>query len=244
MCYNSIMKKEMKGLKQIKRKVAVFDIDGTIFRSSLLIEVTETLIKEKVFPENTKEIYKQALRRWNDREGEYGDYIDAVVKVFIQNIKGVDFTVFTKVVEKTITENNNKVYTYTRDLIKELKKKNYYILAISHSPQILVENFCRKFGFDKTYGRILEVGADNQLTGVTLYEDLISDKSKVLTRAVEKENLTLVRSTGVGDTESDIVLLKMVERPICFNPNKKLYTHAKKNGWKVVVERKDMIYQI
>lgn len=238
------MKKGMSENRKIKRKVAVFDIDGTIFRSSLLIEVTEALINQRVFPKNTREIYKPALKKWNDREGEYGDYIDAVVKAFMQNIKGLDAKVFSKIAEKVISENNNKVYTYTRDLIKELKKKNYFILAISHSPQILVENFCRKYGFDKTYGRIYEVGMDNKFTGVTLFEEFISDKSQVLLRAVEKEGLTLKGSVGVGDTESDIVLLKMVEKPICFNPNKNLYTFAKRKGWKVVVERKDMIYNI
>ncbi|MFH1246519.1 MAG: hypothetical protein V1489_01955, partial [Candidatus Liptonbacteria bacterium] len=48
---------------------------------------------------------------------------------------------------------------------------------------------------------------------------------------------------GVGDTESDVSFLKMVERPICFNPNKELYAKAKKRGWRVVVERKDVVYE-
>ena len=38
--------------------------------------------------------------------------------------------------------------------------------------------------------------------------------------------------------------LEMVENPICFNPNEKLYTEAKRQGWKVVVERKDVIYEL
>jgi phosphoserine phosphatase len=36
----------------------------------------------------------------------------------------------------------------------------------------------------------------------------------------------------------------MVETPICFNPNKKLYEYAKRSGWKIVVERKDVIYDL
>jgi ABC-type microcin C transport system permease subunit YejB len=37
------MKKEVKKTKVAKQKVAVFDIDGTIFRSSLLIETVTSL---------------------------------------------------------------------------------------------------------------------------------------------------------------------------------------------------------
>lgn len=48
----------------------------------------------------------------------------------------------------------------------------------------------------------------------------------------------------MGDSEGDISFLKMVERPICFNPNRKLYEYAKKRGWEVIVERKDVIYKL
>jgi phosphoserine phosphatase len=77
-----------------------------------------------------------------------------------------------------------------------------------------------------------------------LFTDIMLDKEKVLLRAVKKENLTLRGSIGVGDTESDAAFLKLVERPICFNPNGKLYRIAKRSGWKVVVERKDVTYSL
>ena len=48
----------------------------------------------------------------------------------------------------------------------------------------------------------------------------------------------------MGDTESDIAFLKMVENPSSFNPNLKLYQYAKRVGWKMVVERKDVVYSI
>jgi len=36
----------------------------------------------------------------------------------------------------------------------------------------------------------------------------------------------------------------MVEKPICFNPNQKLHQYAKRAGWEIVVERKDVIYHL
>jgi len=36
----------------------------------------------------------------------------------------------------------------------------------------------------------------------------------------------------------------MVKRLICFRPNKALYIYAKKVGWEIVVERKDVVYKI
>jgi len=225
------------------KKLAIFDIDGTIFRSSLLIELVEALIREKIFRPNVFKIYEKAKEKWLDRKGEYDDYIVAVVEAFKKNLNGVDYDVFSKVAKKVVFLNKDRVYRFTRDLIKKLKQKKYYLLAVSNSPQTVVKEFCRNLGFDKVYGRLYGVDKNNEFSGEILFIDLISDKAKILKRAVEKENLTLKGSIGVGDTESDIRFLKLVDNPICFNPNKKLFNYAKKKKWSIVVERKNVIYK-
>lgn len=229
-------------MKKSKR-IAVFDIDGTIFRSSLLIELVNVLIQEGLFSQNVKNIYTKAYKKWSNREGSYEDYINAVVKAFEKNIQGCNYQTFKKIAKKVVSNNRDRVYRYTRDLFKDLKKKNYYLLAISHSPKEIVQDFAKEWGFDSFYGRVYETH-NNKFTGKALHLDLISNKSKMLKYAIEKENLSLSGSIGVGDSESDIPLLKLVESPICFNPNQKLYTTAKRSGWEVVVERKDVIYKI
>jgi HAD superfamily phosphoserine phosphatase-like hydrolase len=137
-----------------------------------------------------------------------------------------------------------RVYRYSRDLLKELKARDYYLLAVSHSPKTILDFFCPRLGFDKVYGVIYEIGPEDRLTGLVADEHIIFNKANTLKRAVEKENLTLNHSIGVGDSESDVPFLELVAKPICFNPSSKLYRHAKRNKWNVVVERKDVIYEV
>ncbi len=226
-----------------KQKVAVFDIDGTVFRSSLLIELVETLIKNGVFPSNACEEYSKECEQWLNRKDSYDKYINAVIRAFDKNIKGMREEDLESAVKKIILSRRNRLYRYTKNLIADLKEKNYYLLAISHSPMYIVGRFARKLGFDKVYGLLLETDIKKHLTGEHIHKDLILDKAKILERAVEKENLTLKGSVGVGDTESDISFLKMVAHPICFNPNSVLYKTAKRKKWQIVVERKDVIYK-
>jgi len=226
------------------KKVAIFDIDGTVFRSSLLIELTDALIQEGIFNSKVSKLYAEAAENWLNRKGPYEEYIEAVIKAFGQNIRGVRYNEFSKIAKKVVAFHRNRIYRYSRDIIKTLKKKKYYLLAISHSPQKVVKEFCKKMGFDKVYGHIYEIDRQKRFTGQVLYAELISDKAEILKRAIEKEKLTLRGSVGVGDTESDIAFLKMVENPICFNPNQKLYQYAKRAGWKIIVERKDVIYHL
>lgn len=226
------------------RKTAVFDVDGTIFRSSLLISLVERLIQNGVFPKNAERVYDRARTRWLDREGDYDEYIQAVINAFQKHLKSIHYSVLADAAEEVVDVQERHVYRYTRDLLAELKKKGYFLLAVSHSPKTILDKFCPRLGFDKVYGSIYEIGPQECFTGGITDAHLIYNKANILKRAVEKENLTLENSIGVGDTESDISFLEMVEKPICFNPNQKLYRYAKRMGWKVVVERKDVVYEL
>ncbi len=227
-----------------KRKVAIFDVDGTIFRSSLFIELAEAMIEEGYFPADMRDDYALRYRRWLDRKGSYEEYLEGVIKSFMKNLKGVRYADFADVAKTVVSLEKDRVYRYTRDLIKELKKKDYFLLAVSQSPKTVLDLFCKRLGFDKVYGRIYELGPQNKFTGQIVDLHLIANKANILRRAVEKENLTLKGSVAVGDTEGDIPILEMVEKAICFNPNAALYRYAKLQKWKVVVERKDVTYEI
>ena len=226
------------------RKVAIFDIDGTIFRSSLTIELVNRLVEEDVFPKSAAAEFTREKLAWLDRKGHYEDYVAGVIRAFHRNIKGVEYKEFTRVAEEVVAEQKDRVYRFTRDLIKNLKKRGYYLLAISHSPKSILDHFCKRVGFNKVYGMLFETGPSDKFTGKVIDEHLIMNKAVTLKRAVAREGLTLKGSVGVGDTESDIPFLELVETPICFNPNAKLYAHAKRNHWRVVVERKDVVYEI
>lgn len=234
----------MKDSSKPLRKVAIFDIDGTIFRSALLIELVEVLIELGLFPVTVRADYEKEKVRWLDRKGDYESYIMAVVGVFMKNIKGMPYSEFLRASVLVVARYRHRTYKFTEDLIKELKKEGYFLLAISQSPKGTLDLFCKDVGFDKTYGRLYETGPMDCFTGKVVDEHLIANKAAIVRRACEKGGLTLEGSVGVGDTEGDISFLELVERPICFNPNLKLYRHAKLMQWETVVERKDVVYEM
>lgn len=226
-----------------KQKFAVFDIDGTLFRSSLLIELVEQLINEGFLPAKTRKIFDEEYNLWLDRKGSYSDYIGRVVEAYVSNIRGLRLEDVQGVAERILLFHHNRIYRYTRDLIKKLQN-DHFMIAISHSPYHIVEPFARKWGFQKVYAQYFEVDESERFTGRVEFLDFIMRKDKVLERAIEKENLTLRGSVGVGDSAADASFLKIVQKPIAFNPSNGLYKIAKRNGWRIVVERKDVIYTI
>ncbi len=229
----------------MQKPVAFFDVDGTLFRSSLLIELVEELVREGIFPSDAQTGYARSHAAWLAREGAYDAYIDAVIQTFLTHIKGVHYGQLADIGRRVVALKSKRVYTFTRDYVQELKADGYIVIAISQSPKTVLDEFCRQYGFDKVYGRMYEIGPSDCFTGEVTDEHLISNKANIVNRVFERHlELTREGSIAVGDTDGDIPLLESVDRPICFNPNRALLDHAKSQGWEVVVERKDVIYKL
>jgi len=243
MSYNFDMQK--RGQKNRELKLAVFDIDGTVFRSSLLIELIDGLIEAGIFPEKAKKEIEKEHMAWLDRTGTYPSYINRVVKIYFKYIGGCKEKDVSAVARKMLAVKKNRVYRFTRDLIKYLRKQKYFVLALSASPDFLVQVFAKSIGFSQGLGSVYEI-KDGILTGKILNEKQILNKEEYLKDFLQKNSidLALKYSIGVGDTENDIPFLKMVKDPIAFNPNRGLAEYAEKMNWKIVVERKDVIYKI
>lgn len=227
-----------------KRKLAVFDIDGTIFRSSLARSLFYKLIEAGIFPKRALTEVQPEYEAWVNRLGHYDDYINKLVVVFQKYIKGVEQKKLRALSKKVVAEEKMRIYRFTRDLIRELKKKNYFIVAISGSPWEIVRWYNRFLRFNKTYGSVLEVDARGRYTGKLQYAYSVFEKDLLVKHVVKKYGVTLTGSVGVGDTESDISMLELVDRPIAFNPSNGLYKVARKRGWEIRIERKDVIYKL
>lgn len=225
----------------MSKPIAVFDIDGTIFRNSLLIELHWKMVRRGLIPRAALAKLDTFYWAWVKRQGTYEDYLQEVIKNFSESIKGKTLREVDSAAKRVVEVQSDIVYRYTRDLIKKLSK-THTLVAISGSPSIVVEAFVKRWNFDLFLATEYEV-IDKEFTGkITVIHS--EDKKKALAGLVAEKGFSLKGSVGVGDTESDIGIFEMVEEPICFNPTAKLVKTARERGWKIVVERKDAIYQI
>ena len=224
-------------------KLAVFDIDGTIFRSSLVIELSHALVDAGIFPKSARrEIAKEYLA-WLDRKGTYEAYINKVVKIYIKYIAGKYFNRVNQVAQRVIKYQKDRVYRFTRDLIKRLKNDKYILVAISGSPSYIVAQYAKTIGFDLFFGTELEVKA-GKFTGKVISLDSAFNKAKIVREVAKNYQIDLKKSIAVGDTEGDVPMLSLVGQPIAFNPNLQLVKVAKRKRWRVVAERKDVLFDI
>jgi HAD superfamily hydrolase (TIGR01490 family) len=227
-----------------KRPFAAFDIDGTVIRWQLYHALADDLARHGQFDPKQFEQVRHARMQWKKRTHatSFREYELALVTLFETVISEISVEDLLAACHRVMDEYKDQVYTYTRDLILELKAKNYLLFAISGSQQEIVKLLADYYGFDDFGGTIYEV-KDGRFTGERTI--LRSERKPVsLQQMIEKHGASTDGSVAVGDSDSDIPLLAAVEQPIAFNPSKELFEHARAQAWPVVIERKNMIYRL
>lgn len=228
-----------------KRKFAVFDIDGTLFRSHLFWEVALDLARqEKLHPKLNTHILK-LHEDWRKRSTAtaFETFDETSITALKDLLADLNPLEYDEQLKKTLTPLLDYVNTYPKKLMEKLRGEDYALLAISGSRMEEVNLFAEYHKFDDWVGQIFHRTADGtRYTGEVT--PTFKDKHLTLEKMVKKHDLTYEHSYAVGDTAGDISLLEVVEHPIAYNPNRTLLDAAQKNGWKIVVERKSIAYTL
>lgn len=229
----------------MKRKFAVFDIDGTFYRGSLYLDVVEHLVAKDMLDSDRVALHKAEEKRWKSRRHKdmYNAYLDATVDTVVHSMSMLTTEHVEQAAASVVAERKEHVYRYTRDLIASLKQEGYFLIAISGSQHEVVSLFIDHYGFDAYTSTEWHRTPDGKkYTGDATIRK--NNKEQYLKEMIKAYDLTLEGSIAVGDSAGDISMLDFVENPIAFNPEETLFDTAKEKNWKIVVERKNVIYTL
>ena len=228
---------------------AFFDIDGTIYRNSLLTEHFKKMIKyELIDPLAYEEKVKETFKLWNERKGDYDKYLLSLTESYVNAMIGISEKDNDFVSDQVLNLSGNRVYRYTRERIKWHKEQGHKVIFISGSPDFLVKRMANKWDADDYQGSIYHT-KDGRFSGEISPMWDSRNKIKSLNRFCEKYNLDLEKSYAYGDTSGDYSMLKSVGNPIAINPSKEFLEKLRENQEiskkiQVIIERKDVIYKV
>lgn len=234
----------------MKEIVAFFDIDGTLFRNSLMIEHFKKLIKYEVIdPSIWHTEVKTVYDEWEKRYGDFEQYLEVLANVYIEELKGVNKSYIEFIASQVINVNGDMVYKYSRDRIEWHKNQGHKVFFISGSPDFLVSRMAEKYGATEYRGTVYLVDDDNNFTGeiIKMWDSI--NKQKTLDELLDKYHIDLENSYAYGDTPGDLSMLRMVGNPIAINPNKELLLKIRSDerlskDTDIIIERKNVIYKL
>ncbi|TLN09740.1 HAD-IB family hydrolase [bacterium] len=230
------------------KKAAFFDIDGTLYRDSLMIEHFKKLLKYEVLDQSLWHTHvKQTYENWHKRRGNYDDYMLELAAIYIESLKGMEKSKMEFVTNQVIDLQGDKVYMYTRSRIQWHLDNGYQVFFISGSPDYLVKRMAKRYGVTDCIGSHYLVDGEDRYTGEVLQMWGSDSKLQAMKRFTEQYGIDLENSYAYGDTNGDMSMFQLVGHPVAINPTRELLTNLKADPrlsriTDVVVERKDVIY--
>lgn len=221
----------------MSRKFAVFDIDGTIFHWQFFHELFDELVEEHVIDTKIAAPVLESRKKWRQAVLSWREYERQLVEALNEGIIGIDKSLLDEISDRIVNVKGKILYHYTRELLKKLQSDGYITIVISGSQQSLVERFADAYDIDIAVGLDYEF-SDDKL--IAIKREVYGQKDLLLKQTVSDHHLQWEDSYAVGDTAGDADMLKLVDNPIAFNPDERLLSIAKENGWKIVVERKSI----
>lgn len=232
-----------------KKIAAFFDIDGTIFRDSLMIahfrKMREFGIINDYFWSNKVDFSEE---KWMKRRLQYDDFLNDISKAYVESLHGVDIAEIEFTAKHTIRSRADEVYLFTRERIKYHRDNGHLVVFISGSPDFLVSQMAKIWKADLHFGSKY-VFEDNEFTGKI--EPMWDSKSKLrkIEELTKEYDIDLENSFAYGDTNGDFTMLKSVGNPFAINPAKELLENIAKDEElakkaNIIVERKDVIYNL
>ena len=229
---------------------ALFDIDGTLYREGLISEIFKKLVKYEIIDsEKWYKDVKPEYVKWDKRQGNYDNYLLKMADIYLEAVKGLHVSQIEFIANKVVEQKGDRVYTYTRDMIRWHKNMGHKVITISGSPVELVKAMAHRHGFHDYRGSIYEINDLNVYTGEVIPMWDSKNKKHAIEELASIYDIDLGLSYAYGDTAGDFSMLEMVHYPVCVNPTKELLTkiindETTSRKAQIIVERKDMVYRL
>ena len=168
---------------------AFFDIDGTIYRDSLMVEHFKKLIKYEIVDQKAWVAHaRDTFLDWDKRNGNYDDYLLEICDLYVKSLLNVDKRCIDFTSDQVIALKAERVYKYTRSKIKWHLENGHKVIFISGSPKFLVEKMAKKYNATDFIGSdyIFEDGKFNG-TVIPMWDS--KSKNLAIDTFVEKYNI-------------------------------------------------------
>lgn len=213
------------------RKIALFDIDNTIYDGFSIIGLTEYQVKKGLVSHEAQKKLELIHKAYKKGKLDYETATTQVLHVWTENLQGQRLEDLVKNAKEFFEKNRKNFFPYSFPVIAKLLG-NYDVYFVTGEPQFVglaVQKIFRATGF---LSSIVEI-KDGILTG-KVEKELTKSKNKNLEVRRLMDRYSKDKSIALGDSEGDIGMLEEVEIVVCVNPKEDFAKYARSRNWAIL----------
>ncbi|MDD3648299.1 MAG: HAD-IB family phosphatase [Candidatus Dojkabacteria bacterium] len=219
------------------RKLALFDIDKTIFDGYIILHLASFQTELGIISQKINDNLQSIAKKYSNGLLPYEIAQRKINEYYAVGLKDLSYAVVVNSTNEFIKSNRDMFYPYVERLFYKLK--NSYDIYLVTGEFEFIANACKEnlsaYDFFASKCEIV----NKKFSGrVEKHLAFGREKEKEVKSLIEK--YTNKGSFAVGDSEGDIDMLKLVEHAFCINPTPQLEKEANRNSW--VITNEEVIF--
>jgi len=213
---------------------AFFDVDNTVMQGASIFHLARGLHRREFF--TTREIlgaaWKQAYFRIVGVEDP--EHVAEARNSALSFIAGHTVTELEELGEEIFDEGMaHRIWPGTRALAQMHLDEGQRVWLVTAAPIEIAQIIARRLGLTGAMGTVSE-HVDGVYTG-RLVGDLLHGpaKAEAIKALAARESLDLSRCSAYSDSYNDLPMLTLVGDPCAINPDARLRSYAREQGWRV-----------
>ncbi len=221
-----------------ERKIALFDIDGTIHDGILLFPLAKRQHEDGIIDTECLRQLDQDLQQYKSGATDYEFFAKELLIHWAAGLEGKFYETVLDQARRFIDGDENNFFPFLLQ-VTALLSDTYDIYFITGETDFVAENVTQKFQGNGYISSEFEKDGNGRFTGrVKSFLATREEKKNAIKPLLEEHDRS--DSFAFGDTEGDIEILESADNPICVNPTPGLSEIAKQRGW-VIVKPKEVV---
>ena len=213
---------------------AFFDVDNTVMQGASIFHLARGLYARKFF--TSRDIGRFALQQAKFRVlgREDLEHVREARETALSFVAGHTVAELRALGEEIFDEvMAEKIWPGTRAMAQMHLDRGERVWLVTATPVEVADVIANRLGLTGALGTVAE-SRDGVYTGRLVGEILHGEAKTEAVRALaRREGLDLDLCSAYSDSANDIPMLSLVGHPTAVNPDGRLRTHARQNGWAV-----------
>ncbi|MEQ9546226.1 MAG: HAD family hydrolase [Marinobacter sp.] len=215
--------------------LAIFDLDETLIRGDSSQLFTEFLRAEDIDATPDSEARDRAfMSAYSNGHLDLQDYME----YSLAPIRGWPRNQVEALIDRFVTEViPPRVLPTGQERVAWHKAQGHDLLIISATGEHLVSPIARQLGIDDDIGVQVEWQDDNLKGTIGTRRPFRDGKVSALKEWIAARSATPEKVWFYSDSHNDLPLLRSVDYPVAVNPDSVLEDYARRQGWRVLIDR-------
>jgi HAD superfamily phosphoserine phosphatase-like hydrolase len=224
-------------------KVAVLDVDGTLYPGALGVQLLRTLSRSAACDRGKIDEVFAILDRYRLGQIDHDTMATLAYEAYARVITGVPEGELERCAKQTWEEEKGNLFPFVGELVALLKRKEFTIVIISGSPEEMIRQVAAGLGVSEWYGALFTADGGVYTGKVDRRPGALGAKTKILTDFLAQRSFDAAESFAIGDSMADLTLFQALGKPLAFEPKADLLALARDNRW-TVASRHDIMERV